>query len=97
VGENAGALVPAVSELSAPTRVEQLTAQFYGWEVRGRGWWLWPYAADLEPPFVPFVLHDVPLAQRPTDDARKPTVLSELWDFIRGRTAAPPVAAAAKR
>jgi len=96
VGENAGALVPAVSELSAPTRVEQLTAQFYGWEVRGRGWWLWPYAADLEPPFVPFVLHDVPLAQRPTDDARKPTVLSELWDFIRGRAAAPapPVAAA---
>ena len=38
MGENAGALVPAVSELSAPTRVEQLTAQFYGWEVRGRGW-----------------------------------------------------------
>ncbi len=96
MGEDAGALVPAIGELSAPTRVEQLTAQFYGWEVRGRGWWLWPYAVDLEPPFVPFLLHGGPLEQPPTDDARKPTFFSDLWDLFRsGKAASAPRAVAA--
>jgi hypothetical protein len=34
---------------------EQLTAAFYEWEIRGRGWQVWPYPVALEPPFRPFL------------------------------------------
>jgi hypothetical protein len=34
------------------TPAQRLTRQFYAWESRGRGWQVWPYAVDLEPPFV---------------------------------------------
>ena len=41
------------------TREERLTAQFYDWERRGRGWQLWSYPVELEPPFRPFFGHYV--------------------------------------
>jgi hypothetical protein len=34
-----------------------LTEQFYRWELRGRGWFLWPGSVQLEPPFRPFEGH----------------------------------------
>ncbi|HTI69385.1 MAG TPA: type IV secretory system conjugative DNA transfer family protein [Candidatus Limnocylindria bacterium] len=34
-----------------------LTEQFYRWELRGRGWMLWPNRVQLEPPFRPFEGH----------------------------------------
>src|SRR5437016_10728890 len=64
------------------TPAERLTRQFYRWEARGRGWQVWPYAVELEPPFVAFTYHYVP--QRSTvDDARRPTLLSSLSDGVQ--------------
>lgn len=34
-----------------------LTEQFYRWELRGRGWFMWPQTVQLEPPFRPFEGH----------------------------------------
>ena len=36
-----------------------LTEQFYRWELRGRGWMLWPNTVQLEPPYRPFEGHYV--------------------------------------
>ena len=74
-----------------PTPVEQLTAQFYDWEQRGRGWQVWPWPVDLEPPFRPFFLYDP--GSIPTtliDDARRPTLLSGLTEKLLGRGSRPP-------
>lgn len=70
------------------TREERLTAQFYDWEKRGRGWKLWNYPVELEPPFRPFFYHYVERGPA-ADDARKPTVLSSFIDGILGRSVAP--------
>lgn len=63
---------------------EQLTAQFYIWEKRGRGWQVWDYPVVLEPPFVPFVRY-APQVQPIEDDARHPGLLSRLWTRMAGR------------
>src|ERR1035437_6107630 len=58
---------------------EQLTEQFRKWEMRGRGWQVFPEPVSPEPPFVPFYGHylpDTPVV----DDGRKPTLLSA---FVR--------------
>jgi hypothetical protein len=58
---------------------EQLTEQFRQWEIRGRGWQVFPEPVSPEPPFVPFYGHylpDTPVV----DDGRKPTLLSS---FVR--------------
>jgi hypothetical protein len=66
------------------TREERLTAQFYAWERRGRGWQVWPYQVELEPPFRPFWYHA--LAAPPVmDDSRRPTAMSQLVDGLFGR------------
>jgi predicted DNA-binding transcriptional regulator AlpA len=79
----------AVMGQSPPlTREERLTAQFYDWERRGRGWQLWSYPVELEPPFRPFFYHYIE-PELAVDDARKPTVLSSLVDGILGRGSAP--------
>src|SRR5262249_41574179 len=76
---------------------EQLTQQFYSWEVRGRGWQIWPYAVELEPPFRPFFGHFIPNIAI-ADDGRRPTFLSSLADgvrnFLSGNTASPDFPAA---
>ncbi|PYJ64441.1 MAG: hypothetical protein DME76_20020, partial [Verrucomicrobia bacterium] len=67
---------------------ERLTVQFDAWEKRGRGWSLYPYPVELEPPFRPFLFHFA--SSTPVyDDARKPTFFSSLADRLLGRTAAP--------
>ena len=55
---------------NVPTaQAQQLTQQFYEWELRGRGWKCWDYPVILEPPFRPFLFHT--LFQEPiTDDGR---------------------------
>ncbi len=37
-----------------------LAEQFYCWELRGRGWVVWPSPVQLEPPFRPFEGHFLP-------------------------------------
>ncbi|HEX4007110.1 MAG TPA: type IV secretion system DNA-binding domain-containing protein [Acidobacteriaceae bacterium] len=78
-----GEIVPR-SETLALTREERLTAQFYDWERRGRGWQLWSYPVEVEPPFRPFFFHYVESGSA-VDDARKPTALSFLIDGFRRR------------
>ena len=66
------------------TTDEALSAQFYSWERRGRGWDLFRYPVVLEPPFRPFFGHYV--TSRPVvDDARQHTFLSALVENLFGR------------
>jgi hypothetical protein len=68
---------------------DELTSQFYEWELRGRGWHYAPYAVDLEPPFHPFFGHFI---QTPyTDDGRKPTLLSRFADLFRHEVPEPDI------
>lgn len=57
---------------------DQLIANFYAWEKRGRGWDLYPYPVELEPPFRPFFEHVYVLPRR-GNDGRKPGVLASLF------------------
>lgn len=61
----------------------RLTSAFYSWEERGRGWQVWPYPVELEPPFRPFAFHSTQL-EPVTDDARKPTALSSWFEGLFG-------------
>jgi hypothetical protein len=55
---------------------EQLAAQFHVWEKRGRGWDIYPFPVELEPPFRPFERFvRVPVA---VDDGRRPGALRSL-------------------
>lgn len=76
------ALVPW-AEPRPLTPSEILTAEFYAWERRGRGWSVWPYPVELEPPFRPFWVYVAPGPVRPLDDARRPTFLSSVVDAVR--------------
>jgi hypothetical protein len=60
---------------------EELTAQFYEWEIRGRGWQCADYSVQLEPPFHPFFHHYIPTPY--TDDTKYPTLLSRFADIFR--------------
>ncbi len=62
--------------------IEELTKNFYEWEQRGRGWDLWSFSIDPEPPFVPFHYHSSQKFVQ-IDDGRKPTLLSSLADKIK--------------
>jgi hypothetical protein len=66
----------------ASAKQEQLTAQFYAWELLGRGWLLSPDPIQLEPPFTPFFRHHLP--QVPfIDDGVRHTVLSGLVSLFK--------------
>ncbi len=66
------------------TLEEQLTSQFYNWEISGRGWQLWNEVVELEPPFRPFRGHYIiARSGRVSDDARKPTFLSAITENIK--------------
>ncbi len=70
---------------------EKLTEQFYRWELRGRGWWVFPEPVRPEPPFRPFLGHYLP-RQPIIDDGRKPTFLSSFVEsFGKPKPAPPPV------
>jgi hypothetical protein len=56
---------------------EQLSEQFHQWELRGRGWQVFPEPVEPEPPFVPFNGHFLPAAPI-IDDGVRPTFLSSL-------------------
>src|ERR1035437_1677538 len=62
-----------------PSVHDQLTEQFRKWELRGRGWQIFPEPVSPEPPFVPFSGPSLPVPPV-VDDGRKPTFLSS---FVR--------------
>jgi hypothetical protein len=68
---------------------EALTAQFYEWEVRGRGWQCADYPVQLEPPFHPFFRHYIPTPY--IDDGRRPTLLSRFADVFRAPQPVPEI------
>ncbi len=76
----------AVSRRAYPaTQEERLTLQFYDWEQPCRGWQVFPYPVQLEPPFRPFLFHYAP-TPLPVDDGRRPTFLSSVVERILGRS-----------
>ncbi|MEI6575095.1 MAG: type IV secretion system DNA-binding domain-containing protein [Bacteroidota bacterium] len=64
------------------SRVEALTQQFYNWERRCRGWDIYPFPVELEPPFQPFEFHSVSsdIPESFNDEGLRPTLASS---FIR--------------
>jgi hypothetical protein len=64
------------------TAAQQLTAGFYSWELRGRGWHVFDEPVDLEPGFVPFFFHK-PKQHHGMDDGKRPTVISSLLESIK--------------
>jgi hypothetical protein len=73
------------------TKEESLSRQFYEWERRGRGWRVYDFPVELEPPFRPFFLLEA-LGFSPLDDGRQPTFLSSLADSLRGGSSQSPTA-----
>ena len=70
---------------------EQLSEQFRAWEIRGRGWQVYPAPVAPEPPFRPFDGHYLPPAP-PVDDGRRETFLSSLLQgFSRKLSHEPPI------
>lgn len=60
---------------------EQLSEQFYNWELRGRGWQIYSEPVYPEPPFVPFTGH-YPQSAVSIDDGHRPTALSSFVQRI---------------
>ena len=64
----------------------RITTEFYDWERRGRGWTVWDYPVQLEPPFRPLTFS----ATAPSvDDGRRASWFSALVRaFLRAETPA---------
>ncbi len=73
-----------MEEGHAGTPSERLTAQFYDWEMRGRGWQVWPEPVRLEPPFRRFVPAGIAGPEPVADDGRRHTIFSAVIDRIDG-------------
>src|SRR6266545_3885452 len=74
-----------VLQMRDPTLGERITASFYAWELRGRGWQLSGYPVELEPPFRRCsMLPQFAPPPVPFDDGKRPTLLSSLVDEVRG-------------
>ncbi|MFA6251034.1 MAG: type IV secretion system DNA-binding domain-containing protein [Candidatus Paceibacterota bacterium] len=72
---------------------EFLTKQFYTWEKRGRGWEVFSFPVDLEPPYEPFFSHSIPYdnATRVLDDGLRPTIFSRLITGVRNLFISKPI------
>lgn len=66
------------------TLAEGITASFYAWETRGRGWTLAPYPVSLEPPHRPFFLLPQHAGGRfgRIDDGHRPTLLYRVVSWV---------------
>ncbi len=69
---------------------DQLTAQFYQWEKRGRGWQYFEEAVDLEPHFHPFFFHYAPSQAKQIDDGKRHTIFSRIIDTFTRKPAPEP-------
>jgi hypothetical protein len=63
---------------------QKLTAQFYEWELLGRGWLLGNEPVQLEPPFTPFFGHLV-RKEAIKDDGLRPTLLSSIASAFKAK------------
>jgi hypothetical protein len=77
VSNQANDQTPCISTLT-----ERLTARFYEWERRGRGWQIWDYPVSLEPAYESF-FHRCPEYEVAIDDGRKPSFFASLLQKTR--------------
>jgi excisionase family DNA binding protein len=68
------------------TREESLSRQFYEWEQRGRGWQVYDFPVEIEPPFRAFFLFDDLADSPPVDDGKQSTFLSSLVESFRKKS-----------
>ena len=61
---------------------EYLTAQFYAWEKRGRGWHTFEQPVRLEPKFIPFFGHFLPTTTTQIDDGKRPRFFPALQEAL---------------
>jgi hypothetical protein len=68
---------------------ERISQQFSAWEVRGRGWQVWPEPVSPEPPFQEFTGYRIAPTEI-VDDGRKPGFLASLFDSLQAKAAPKP-------
>lgn len=61
---------------------EYLTAQFYAWEQRGRGWNVFDQPIQLESEFIPFFGHFPPETPAQMDDGKRPRFFPQLQEAL---------------
>lgn len=61
------------------SEAEQILRHFHAWEMRGRGWKVFPDPVELEPPFRPFEKHYIWTDADGRDTGRRPSFLSSLF------------------
>jgi hypothetical protein len=64
---------------------ERLTIQFYNWERRGRGWYVFEDSVHLEPEFVPFFGHFLPQTTKFVDDGLRKTIFQKAFDLLNNK------------
>jgi hypothetical protein len=84
---------PAPDSDDALPLAEQLAAQFYQWECRGRGWLRWDHHVRLEPPFTAFPGYRR-TGKATVDDGREQTFLSGVVQWIARKFAGESILAA---
>ena len=67
------------------TLQERLTIQFYNWERRGRGWYVFENPVHLEPEFVPFFGHFLPQTTKFVDDGLRKTIFQKAFDLLKDK------------
>lgn len=63
-------------------KTEALTAHFYEWEKRGRGWYVFDKTIELEPEFIPFFPYVAPIT-KVVDESLRPTLFQKAASFIK--------------
>ena len=74
------------------SQVQVLTANFYAWEERGRGWRSYPYPVALEPHFRPFLGHVLRPHEIPDDGRRAHpmgTKIAAFFEKLSGQETVP--------
>jgi hypothetical protein len=61
---------------------QYLTAQFYAWEQRGRGWKVFGEPIQLESEFIPFFGHIPPQTKTQIDDGKRPIFFPQLQEAL---------------
>ena len=70
---------------------EYLTAQFYAWEKRGRGWEIFDQPVHLESDFIPFIGHFPPETTGQVDLGLRPRFFPRLQELLGTYTKRDPV------
>lgn len=64
---------------------EILTFQFYNWERRGRGWYVFENPVHLEPEFVPFFGHFLTKTNKFEDDGLRKTTFQKIFELLKDK------------